>query len=172
MIKKTVFLAAVLLAVPPAWAINKCTNADGQTTFQDAPCAGKGHVVEVKPASGAAQKPVALASGAKAPMTETQRIEAQIAASQADRRKRDLQERLVPAAVASVASHRAACEQRQAYLADQQYAYKQNLYGKTHAAQMASEMAANATTCDIKSRELQANLDALAKECAVLKCAP
>ena len=169
--KHLVLLLALICALP-AHAINKCTGADGNVTFQDAPCAGKGQVIEVKPASGPVQKPAALESGAIAPITEAQRIEAQIARSQADRRKRDLQERLVPAAIASVASHRTACEQRQTYLAEQQYAYRQNLYGKTHAAQMASEMAANAASCDTKNRELQGNLETLTKECTALKCVP
>ena len=45
-------LAAVLIAASPAWAINKCTGADGKVVFQDAPCAGFGEKVDVKPASG------------------------------------------------------------------------------------------------------------------------
>ena len=36
----------------PAWAVNKCTGADGKLTFQDAPCADKGEKIEVRPASG------------------------------------------------------------------------------------------------------------------------
>ncbi|TAG44302.1 MAG: DUF4124 domain-containing protein [Betaproteobacteria bacterium] len=50
---KTVICAAALLALcVPAMAINKCTGADGQTTFQDAPCAGKGEAIKVRPGSG------------------------------------------------------------------------------------------------------------------------
>lgn len=33
------FLAAVLLAASPAWAVNKCTGPDGKVGYQDAPCA-------------------------------------------------------------------------------------------------------------------------------------
>lgn len=29
----------------PAWAVNKCTDADGQTSFQDKPCPGQGETV-------------------------------------------------------------------------------------------------------------------------------
>ena len=45
-------LAAVLIAASPAWAINKCTGADGKVVFQDAPCMGRGEKLEVRPASG------------------------------------------------------------------------------------------------------------------------
>ncbi len=51
MIKLTVFLCIGLLSAP-AWAINKCTGADGKVAFQDAPCAGKGEKLDVRPASG------------------------------------------------------------------------------------------------------------------------
>lgn len=43
---------AAATAMSPAWAVNKCTAADGQITFQDAPCAGKGETLTVRPASG------------------------------------------------------------------------------------------------------------------------
>jgi hypothetical protein len=39
-------------AVSPAWAVNKCTAPDGKVQFQDAPCAGKGEAITVRPASG------------------------------------------------------------------------------------------------------------------------
>lgn len=45
-------LAAALLAATPAWAINKCKTPEGKTVFQDAPCAGQGEKIEVRPASG------------------------------------------------------------------------------------------------------------------------
>jgi hypothetical protein len=66
--------------------------------------------------------------------------------------------------------HRSACERRIAALTASQGAYVQNLYGKIHAAQMASEKAAAAVMCDTKERELKEDLDHLAKECAELKC--
>ena len=48
-------IAASLLATTPVWAINKCTSTDGKVVFQDAPCAGSGVKIEVRPASGAAR---------------------------------------------------------------------------------------------------------------------
>lgn len=51
--KKQAIYIAALIAVTPAWAINKCTT-DGEVVFQDAPCAaGTGGQIEVRPASGA-----------------------------------------------------------------------------------------------------------------------
>ena len=52
MIKPLIFVGATLLAMAPAWAVNKCTGPDGKVAFQDAPCAGKGEKVDVRPASG------------------------------------------------------------------------------------------------------------------------
>ena len=34
-----------------AWAINKCTAFDGKVVYQDAPCAGKGEAIDVRPNS-------------------------------------------------------------------------------------------------------------------------
>ncbi len=42
----------VLLTTSPAHAINKCTGSDGKIVYQDAPCAGKGEAITVRPASG------------------------------------------------------------------------------------------------------------------------
>ncbi|MDZ7865381.1 DUF4124 domain-containing protein [Acidovorax sp.] len=42
---------SLLLAfVAPAWAINKCTDANGKVSFQDAPCVGQGEKIDVRPA--------------------------------------------------------------------------------------------------------------------------
>lgn len=59
-------LAAVLIAASPAWAVNKCTGPDGKVAFQDAPCAGKGEKIVVRPASGlpGANAPAAPSLGA------------------------------------------------------------------------------------------------------------
>lgn len=60
---KAALIALTCLAVSPAWAVNKCTGADGAVVFQDAPCAGKGEALNVRPASGAA-RPVSADSAA------------------------------------------------------------------------------------------------------------
>ena len=174
--KQAAFVAVLVALCAPAWAINKCTGTDGRPVFQDAPCAGKGEVLNVRPAGGQSAGAVTIGSPATAPadsakpMTEAQRLEALIAKSQTSRRKQDLTERMIPNAKGAIEQHRASCAQAQTDLANSQYTYKQNLYGKTHAAQMASEMAAAAANCDTKNRELQGQLDALVRECGELKC--
>lgn len=45
-------LAVAVAAVAPAWAINKCVGPGGQVTFQDAPCAGAGERLNVRPSGG------------------------------------------------------------------------------------------------------------------------
>ena len=51
--KQSLVVAALLATLcAPAWAINKCTGADGKVSFQDAPCAGAGVTLDVRPASG------------------------------------------------------------------------------------------------------------------------
>ena len=172
-----IFLAFLVFGAP-AWAINKCTGADGKVSFQDAPCQGKGELLDVRPASGKGNAPVVApagtdtgAAGVAKPQTEAQRIDAQVTASQRERRKRDLEQLFIPQAKAATEQHRASCAQKQASLDASKYAYKQNLYGKTHAAQVASEMAAAAAACETKDRELKESLEGLRKECDALGCA-
>ena len=179
-------LAAGLLVCAPAWAqVYKCRAADGRMVFQQAPCAGGGGQVDVRPASGpgaaaagsaaagAAAAGVAGAAAGGQPqgqaMTEAQRIEARTQASLQQRRRRELQEFVVPGARSAIESHRQACRQRLAVLRDEQYRYVQNLYGKTHAAQKASEMAAEASQCEMKERELGAALERALQECRALQ---
>lgn len=67
MIKQAVFLIAVLLSAAPTWAINKCKGPDGKVVFQDAPCAGQGEKLDVRPASGHAARAPSPAPSAPAP---------------------------------------------------------------------------------------------------------
>lgn len=168
---KHLLIAAALLTVlcAPAWAVNKCTGADGKVVYQDAPCAGKGEVLIVTPAAGRGAAPGASAPvPAARPMSEAQRIDAQVAASQRERHLRDVETLFVPQAAWAVDRHRRACEQEQSDLAAGQYKFRQNLYGKTHATQVASEMAAASARCETRDRELREQLDALKSECAAL----
>src|SRR6185369_677856 len=156
-------LAVLFIAAPlAAQTMYRCGN-----TFSQQPCE-PGAVVKSQPVPAAGR-----VSAPAGPKSETERLEAIVSDSQRDRRKRDLRDRILPDAEASLVKHRADCEQRQKELAASQYAYKQNLYGKTHAAQMASEMAAAAAKCDTKDRELKDFVDLAAKECcASMSIAP
>lgn len=101
-------------------------------------------------------------------MTEAQRIEEGIAASQKDRRLRELNEREVPGAENAIRANLAACEEEQRRLEMAKGRYVQNLYGKTDAAQRAAEQAAAASRCDTKDRELRERAAALRGECQKL----
>ena len=160
----------LLIVATPALAVNKCTGADGKVSFQDAPCIGKSESVIIKPASGtgrSAELPMAGASAAVR-LTEADRINANVDASIKARRLADVQNIYHPQSMANVNLHRRACAKEQADLKDGQFRYVQNLYGKTHAAQMASEMAAASARCDLKDRELKEQSDALKAECVKL----
>lgn len=67
MLKTSFFLTAAVLSVAPAWAINKCKAPDGKVVFQDAPCAGQGEKIEVRPASGNVAQPAVPAATSVAP---------------------------------------------------------------------------------------------------------
>lgn len=164
---RVALIALTCLAVSPAWAINKCTQPDGSVAFQDAPCAGKGVELTVRPSSGAARVAPASSDGTQ-PQTNAERIEGQIAASQKERRLRELTQREVPGAEAAIQRHLSNCKAEQERIERDKFAYVQNLYGKTHAAQKASEMAAAAARCDTQDRELRAVEERLRKECRQL----
>lgn len=141
----------------PAAAVNKCTGPDGSVAFQDAPCAGKGEAVVVRPASG---------SGGLAPggVSEAQRINAAIDRSAAARRVVELDALLIPRATQALQRHQLRCTQQRAELERSQYAYRQNLYGKTHAAQMASEMVQLTLDCEREEKALLRTLRTLEQE--------
>jgi hypothetical protein len=165
---KTLITTTLLLTSLNTWAINKCTAPDGTVAFQDAPCPGKGETIKVRPASGTAKAPPVTAEGAPQQKTVVQRIEEQIAASQRERRVRELSQILVPTAENAIRAHLQACNEEQARLEAAKHVYVQNLYGKTDAAQRASEQAAAAGRCDTKDRELRETAAQLKRECIKL----
>ena len=81
--RKVVFVALAIcvafffVLLQQAWAVNKCTGPDGKVAFQDAPCAGKGERLEVRPASGHA----AAAAAAPSAPAAAQPLAAQPAAA-------------------------------------------------------------------------------------------
>jgi len=164
--KSAVFVMLfTLVGADPAAAINRCIGPDGKAVYQDTACAGAGTKIEVRPASGYAP-PATVKTG----ISEADRLNALTDESQKDRQRRDLRDRIVPSAVAALADHKQQCEQAQARMEAQQYRYVQNLYGKTHAAQVASEMAAAAALCVTKDRELRDALTVVQQECTALEC--
>lgn len=169
-------LAVAAFASGQAWAINKCTGPGGAVVFQDAPCAGKGEALTVRPASGAAPKPLPTDAAAASndgvspsrPLTEAQRIERQVAASQQDRRKQELEVRLVPDAEGAIHRHRAVCDRDMKALQAKKARANNNLAGATWEGSISGEMTALATTCDTRNRELREDAATLRAECQSL----
>ncbi|GKT20031.1 DUF4124 domain-containing protein [Acidovorax sp. SUPP2522] len=155
MIKHAVLLIAAV-AITPAWAINKCTSADGKTVFQDAPCAGKGEIIDVKPASGKA--PLAPAQ------SQINALQKEGAFGETWRRKTDLEQHLIRNARADLQSHFTRCEQQQQALSQRKALANNNLAGATFEQSISAEMQAAATTCDTRARDLRASLESLEKE--------
>lgn len=182
----TAIAATALLCAlgSPVWAVNKCTGADGAMTFQDTPCsnAQKGEALTIKPASGHAQAAppvaavptkaapdaVAPAPAAPKPLTTTQKLDAQLAASQKGRRIQELEVRFVPDAYAAMAGDSVRCDQQIDELRQKKLLAKNNLAGATWEQSLSAEMTAISTRCDTRNKELKASYDALKKECVEL----
>lgn len=172
---KKEFLVALLLAALIGLAqaqVNKCTGLDGKVTFQDGPCSNKGGAIEVRPASGNAPATVApMALGAQAApkkQTEADRLNALTAVSQRERRKVDLDERLVPYAQGAINRQRTECDQQINALKAKKLAANNNLAGATWEGSISSEMTAVATRCDTRNRDLREEFSMLKKECVSL----
>ncbi len=172
--KNAIALVATLLVTPTFAQIYRCPDASGRTVIQQHACAG-GKEMDVKPASGrAGAKPPSMpVNGADAtaarPMTEAERLNAKSDASARERRRRELETIFVPDARARVYGHRDNCKASEQRLRDDQYRYVQNLYGKTHAAQVASEMAALSAKCDTQDRANVSEFNKLLEECKRLE---
>lgn len=165
----TVMIALLGLAVPAAAQIYQCPDVSGRTVIQQAPCID-GQEMNVRSFGGhaAPQDSTADLGAVDSPPSRAEQLRASVEASQTTRRRRDLNDRLVPSARAAMFRHRDECQQEIADLRHDQYRYVQNLWGKTHAAQRAGESASVAASCDTKDRELTAEYQRLKSECQTL----
>ncbi len=171
---KKLSIAVALLATlsGPTWAINKCTGPDGKMVYQDAACAGKGEKINVRPASGdgaiRAATSLSTQGATTKPLTEAQRIEAQISDLQRARRKQELENILVPDAQRAIRNQRDQCDQELKALQAKKGMAKNNLAGATWESSISTEMTAVATRCDTKNRDSSEVLKALRDECLTL----
>jgi len=164
---KLLLCTAVLAALcAPAWAVNKCTGADGKVAFQDAPCSGKGGQVTVRPATGDAPAAQAITPGV--PSTEAQRIEGLISDSQRLRKIQEYEVRVVPDAQQAITNQRKQCDAQLQALQNKKALANDNLAGATWQASISSEMTALATRCDTHATELRDELETRRKECQAL----
>ncbi|WP_428002918.1 DUF4124 domain-containing protein [Acidovorax sp.] len=185
MVRQLFIATACLALAAPVWAINKCTGPDGKVSFQDAPCAGsgKGEKVEVRLSSsgigmaapGAAAPAASPASGASAAAPAAGAASAPAAATapaprkegafgETWRRKTDLEQRLIREARGALQTHQQRCTAEQRDRAARRTQARTNTAVATSEQAISSEMQAAAAACELRSRELQANLDALEKE--------
>ncbi len=187
MVRQLFIATACLALAAPVWAINKCTGPDGKVSFQDAPCAGsgKGEKVEVRlsssgigaaaPAAGAAAPTASTASGASAAAPAAGAASAPAAATapaprkegafgETWRRKTDLEQRLIREARGALQTHQQRCAAEQRDRAARRTQARTNTAVATSEQALASEMQTAAAACELRSRELQANVDALEKE--------
>ena len=186
MVRQLFMATACLALAAPVWAINKCTGPDGKVSFQDAPCAGngKGEKVEVRLSSSgigtAAAAPAAAspASGASAaaPVAGAASAPATPAAATAPpprkegafgetwRRKTDLEQRLVREARGALQTHRQRCAAEQRDRAARRTQARTNTAVAVSEQAITAEMQAAGAACELRARELQANVDALEKE--------
>jgi hypothetical protein len=173
---------ASLLLAAPAWAINKCTGADGKVAFQDAPCSGgKSEKVEVRlsssgigtatpaasPASGAsAAAPAAGAASAPAtpPAAAAPAPRKEGAFGETWRRKTDLEQRLVRDARNALNAQQQRCAAEQREMAARRTQARTNAAVATSEQAIRSEMQAAATACEMRTRELRSTLESLEKE--------
>ncbi|WP_422845918.1 DUF4124 domain-containing protein [Acidovorax sp. M2(2025)] len=150
--------ALLLGALAPAWAINKCTDADGKIAFQDAPCPGEGEAIDVRPAMQGAT-PVAPPPAAAPAAREG-------AFGATWQRKYYLQNQGVPEARAAVERQQRECAAQPA----EAVAHAGPLRRSTLASgtQFAQERAAAAgqdqAACEARTEELRERLKALEAE--------
>lgn len=192
-------LLGLALAAGPAAAaaVHKCTGADGKISFQDAPCrGGKDETLELRPASGpvpSSTAPAATGGGAGAGtssgaggQSEAQRIEGEVAKSQAERRKRELETVLIPNARRGIDNQLASCDAEQQRLqAKKATGRPQDPSGRPFEASprnaiahaqwensVSEEMSAAARNCATRTRMLTSELESLRRECSAVGCVP
>ena len=145
----------VLCLVPPAWAINKCTDAKGKVSFQEAPCPGEGERIEVRPAMPApAVAPPPRNTTKQGPFGES------------FRRKHDLETQAIPQARAALARNQRECAAAPAEaVAHAGPLRRGNLpQGSQFVQEQEAASAKDKAACEARSEELRKQLQALEKE--------
>lgn len=148
----------VLGCMSPAWAIHKCTDANGKVSFQDAPCAGEGRKIEVRPSTRGA-------TPAQAPGSAT--TEGAFGASW--QRKNYLQNQGIPQARAAVERNQRECKATTEVIAQAGPLRRGTLPSGNQFAQDSADRAAQSrAACDARTQVLREQLQTLEKELAAL----
>jgi hypothetical protein len=150
--------ALALGCMAPAWAINKCTDAHGRVSFQDAPCVGRGEKIEVRPS-------IQGATPAPAPGSVT----AEGAFGPAWQRKNYLETQGIPQARAAVDRNQRECTATGEVVAQAGPLRRGTLpSGNQFVQDSASKAAQTKAACEARTQVLREQLQALEKELAAL----
>lgn len=152
------FCALALGCLAPAWAINKCTDASGKVSFQDAPCAGEGEKIDVRPATRGATPvqppPAPLAEGAFGPTWQ---------------RKNYLQTQGIPQARAAIERNQRECTAQHSAVATAGPLRRGNLpSGNQFAQESAAKAADDQAACEARTEALREQLRVLERELAAI----
>lgn len=146
--------ALVLGFVAPVWAINKCTDAQGKVSFQDAPCEGQGEKIEVRPSIQGATPIKPDPSTGKGGVFGT-----------AWQRKHYLQSQGIPQARAAIGRHQKECEAQSETVAHAGPLRRSTLAsGSQFVQERAASAAKNKVACEGRAQELRDQLRALESE--------
>lgn len=146
--------ALLLGALAPAWAIHKCTGADGKVSFQDAPCVGEGEKIEVQPSSKGAT-----------PMQPITAPTSEGAFGPSWQRKNYLQTQGIPQARAAIERNQRECTAQPSAVATAGPLRRGNLPAGNQFVQEKTEKAADdKAACEARTRELREQLRLLEDE--------
>lgn len=148
--------ALMLGFLVPAWAINKCTDANGKVSFQDAPCTGQGEKIEVRPAVQEAT-----------PVPPPPSIAKEGAFGASWQRKHYLQSQAVPQARAAIERNQRECAAQPDVAAHAGPLRRGNLpSGSMFAQERGESDASSKAACNARTEELRRQLKSLEEELA------
>ena len=152
--------ALALGFLAPAWAINKCTGADGKVSFQDAPCVGQGEKIEARPAMEGA-----------APIQPAPSTSKEGAFGPSWQRKNYLQTQGVPQARAAIERNQRECAAPPDEAVAQAGPLRRSILapGSQFAQERAAAAAKGKETCEAKTQELRQQLKSLEDELRTLQ---
>ncbi|RYF38321.1 MAG: DUF4124 domain-containing protein, partial [Comamonadaceae bacterium] len=142
-----------------AWAINKCTGADGKVAFQDAPCVGgQSEKIEARPAMEGAT-----------PIAPAQSTGKEGAFGPSWQRKNYLQNQGVPQARAAVDRNQRECSAAPAEAVATAGPLRKSIAsGNQFAQEAAAAVAKGKSACEARTEELREQLRTLEKELSTL----
>lgn len=149
----------VLGLVAPAWAVNKCTDANGKVSFQDAPCVGEGEKIDARPAiqgvSPIKPAPSTATEGAFGPSWQ---------------RKQYLQTQGIPQARAALERNRQECAAQPAEVTTQAGPLRRSTLpsGSQFAKERSAAAAKEKEACEVRDLELREQLRRLEEELRAL----